>query len=88
MILLLEWTGCITGVLGSFLLATNGRWSGYGFVLFLASNMAWIGYGMLTGAYGMITMQLAFTLTSALGVWRWLVQPWLKEARRREVWHG
>jgi len=70
---MLEWCGCITGLMGAALLAAHNRYSGWGFVLFLISNVAWIGFGLLTHATGMVVMQLGFTLTSALGVWNWLV---------------
>ena len=48
MIDLIEWAGCITGLLGASLLAMNNRYSGWGFVLFLLSNVAWIVFGLLS----------------------------------------
>ena len=38
----LEWTGAALGLLGAFLLATNSRFSRFGWVAFLVSNMCWI----------------------------------------------
>jgi|UniRef100_E6QWC3 hypothetical protein len=73
MIEFLEWAGCITGLSGASLLAMNNRYSGWGFALFLASNLAWIMFGLLTHATGMVVMQLGFTVTSMVGVWKWLV---------------
>jgi hypothetical protein len=78
LIFFLEWFGCFLGVSGAALLALNNRWSGYGFVLFLASNAAWIGFGLLTSANGLVTMQVVFSLTSAVGIWQWLIKPRLK----------
>lgn len=72
---LLQWIGCLFGVLGSFLLATNSRYSGYGFVAFLASNAAWVVFGWMTGAPGLVWMQAAFTVTSLLGIYRWFFAP-------------
>lgn len=72
---LAEWLGCLTGVAGSALLAANNRWSGYGFVLFMVSNLCWIAYALMNGIYGLVAMQMAFTFTSGLGIWRWLVKP-------------
>lgn len=69
----IQWAGCALGVLGSFLLATNSRFSGYGFLAFLGSNAMWISYGVMAGAPALIVMQVAFTLTSLLGVYRWLL---------------
>lgn len=67
-----QWGGCLFGVAGSFLLATNSRYSGYGFVAFLVSNAHWIVYGTLTGSTALVLMQVAFTATSLLGIYRWL----------------
>ena len=69
----IQWAGCALGVLGSFLLATNSRFSGYGFIAFLCSNAMWITYGVMAAAPALIVMQAAFTLTSLLGVYRWLL---------------
>ncbi|PIV91311.1 MAG: hypothetical protein COZ20_06450 [Gallionellales bacterium CG_4_10_14_3_um_filter_54_96] len=70
---MLEWIGCVTGLLGAALLSANNRYSGWGFALFLISNIAWIGFGWFTHAIGMVVMQLGFTLTSLWGVWNWLI---------------
>ncbi len=69
--LLLEWLGCMTGLLGATLLALNNRYSGYGFMAFLASNVCWMGYGIAMESWGLVTMQLGFTATSLLGLYRW-----------------
>jgi len=71
--IILEWLGCITGVIGAFLLALNNEWSGWGFVAFLLSNVFWIAFGVLKKTHGLITMQLVFTITSLLGVYRWMI---------------
>jgi len=44
-----------------------------GWLLFLLSNGAWIVYGIKVGAHGLVVMQIGFTLTSLMGVYRWLV---------------
>lgn len=72
---LLQWAGCATGVLGSALLAWRSRWSGWGFAVYLLSNACWITFGVMTSAPGLVVMQAVFTVTSAVGVWRWLVVP-------------
>jgi len=68
----LQWIGCAFGVFGAFLLALNSPLSGWGFVSFLASNACWIVFGVLTDAPGLIFMQVAFTATSLLGIYRWI----------------
>lgn len=69
----LQWGGCVTGVLGSLLLAWRSAWSGWGFVVYLVSNAFWIAYGLKTGAPGLVSMQAVFTFTSLVGIWRWLL---------------
>jgi hypothetical protein len=69
----LEWAGCATGLLGAWLLALNNRLSGWGFAAFLVSNVLWIAFGVATGATGLVVMQVGFTATSLLGVYRWLI---------------
>lgn len=69
----LEWAGSLLGLLGAFLVARNDRWSGYGFIAFLASNVFLIGFALLAEKFGLLTMQLGFTVTSALGIYHWLI---------------
>lgn len=71
---LLEWSGCAFGLLGAGLLALNTRLSGWGFVAFLVSNGLWIAFGLLTESPGLIVMQVGFTATSLLGIYRWLLK--------------
>ena len=42
---------------------------------YLLSNAYWIGYALSTSATGLAVQQAVFTLTSLIGVWRWLVVP-------------
>jgi hypothetical protein len=74
----MEWAGCAFGVAGSLALALKVKRSGWGFVLYLVSNGAWLAFGLATGVYGLALQHAAFTATSALGVWRWLLSPWLR----------
>ena len=74
MLPLLEWLGCITGIVGSTMLAANTTASRWGFAWYLASNVSWIGFGVATHAWGLVTMQLAFTGVSVFGLVRWFAQ--------------
>lgn len=79
--LLLQWFGCFTGLVGSFLLAMRGPRAGWGFVFYVVSNALWATFGFVTGAYGLLVMQFGFTVASGLGIYQWLVVPW--QQRRR-----
>ncbi|MEQ1527347.1 MAG: hypothetical protein ABL911_11465 [Gallionella sp.] len=69
----IDWIGCATGLLGAALLSMNNRYSGWGFVFFLVSNFAWMTFGLITHASSMVLMQIGFTGTSLIGVWKWLI---------------
>jgi len=71
----IEWVGCITGLSGSILLATNSRYSQWGWIILIVSNIIWIIYGVLTHANGLIIQQIGFIITSMIGIWRWMIIP-------------
>jgi len=52
----------------------NHRVSHYGWPLFLLSNFMWIGFGVATDAWGLVFMQIGFTLTSVNGLVQWFVR--------------
>ena len=66
----LEWTGAIFGLLGAFLLATNTRFSRYGWVAFLAANVAMIAFAFSINADGLLLQQEGFMITSLIGLYR------------------
>lgn len=76
MMLALELTAAAFGVLGTILLALNGPRAGWGFVAYLASNAGWICFAWWHSHWGLLAQQVAFTASSLLGVWLWLVRPW------------
>ena len=74
MLTALEWLGCIFGVLGALMLALNNRASGWGWVAFLGSNAFWLAFGLVTDTRGLVAMQLVFSATSMIGIYRWLLR--------------
>lgn len=67
---LLEWSGCIIGLLGAFLLALNTNMSRYGWPVFLAANLVMIAFALTADLYGLLLQQIGFTITSLLGIYR------------------
>lgn len=67
-----EWIGSITGLLGSWLIATNTDVSGWAFPAWLISNACWIAFSIRTKNHPMLLMQIGYTASSILGVYRWL----------------
>ncbi len=57
------------------MLAARHAHAAWAFVLYLISSCAWIAFGLLTGAPGLITMQLVFVGTAVLGIYNWLILP-------------
>ncbi len=72
----LEWLGAALGMLGSLLIALRIP-PVFGFLAFLISNVAWIIYARRKGLRGLLTQQVFFVGTSLLGLWNWLVGPWV-----------
>lgn len=75
-----EWTGALLGLLGAFILATNTRFSRWGWVAFLGANVAMVCFAAAISAHGLLVQQLGFTLSSLLGLYRtgFLRLPFLK----------
>lgn len=67
--------GAALGVLGTALLAFNGRWAGWGFVAYLGSNAAWFWFALDHAHPGLLLQQVVFTFFSLVGIWKWLLVP-------------
>jgi hypothetical protein len=65
---ILDWTGCVVGLSGAYLLASAIDFSRYGWVLFLLANFVVIAFAWGIRAYGLLTQQLGFMGSSMLGL--------------------
>jgi hypothetical protein len=74
---LLEALGALSGLAGALMLAMHRRWSPYGWVAFLVSNAFLGAFAWQASLWWLFAQQAGFTITSAIGIWRWLLQPWL-----------
>jgi nicotinamide riboside transporter PnuC len=63
------------GLLGSLLLALKGSTARWGWLLFFVSNIGWITFSFGFGHWFLLIQQLGFTVTSVIGIWKWLIQP-------------
>ncbi len=68
----IEWFGFLAGVAGAITLALNVPWSGYGWYAFLGSNFAWLAFSAKRRIWTLLLMQVVFTTTSFVGIYRWL----------------
>ncbi len=78
----IELAAATFGVLGTILLALNGKRAGWGFVAYLASNAGWIAFAWKQHHWGLLAQQVAFTASSVLGIWVWLIRPRLTDVDR------
>lgn len=66
----LEWSGCVFGLLGAGLLALNIPASRYGWFGFAVANVALILFAWQAQAFGLLVQQVGFSITSAVGIYR------------------
>ena len=72
---LAEIIAAVCGLIGTLLLATKGRWAGWGFAAFLLSNAGWLTFSYTHSHWWMFAQQVGFTLSSLVGIWVWLIKP-------------
>ncbi len=81
-LLTIEILAAIFGVLGTVLLALRGPRAGWGFLLYLASNACWLTSSWIQSQWPLFAQQLAFLVSSCLGIWIWIVRPALQRVDR------
>lgn len=70
----LELFSSLCALLGSLLLALKGRRAGWGWVLFAFSNAGWFVFANGYGHWFFLLQQIGFSITSAIGIWKYLVK--------------
>lgn len=73
MLTLLKWIGTAGGVTGAILLALNIDVSGWGFVAFLVGSGGWMAAGLIQRETSLWLLNLVFTITNVIGIYRWLI---------------
>lgn len=74
---IVEFMSAALGLLGALLLATRSRYAGWAFVAWLVSNIGWIAFGTGHAHWFLVLQQVGFSVTSAIGIWKWLIAPTL-----------
>lgn len=74
-LVLVELFATTCGLLGSLVLALKGKNAGRGWVLFALSNTGWLVFGYGHGHWLFFVQQIGFSITSAIGIWNWLIAP-------------
>lgn len=83
--LFIELFAAVCGILGTLLLATKGRFAGWGFVAFLGSNAGWLVFSYTHQLWPMFVQQVGFTISSLFGMWVWIVAPLIDRKAGRLV---
>ena len=73
--ILVEIFASACGLLGSLALALKGRHASWGWVLFAFSNVGWLVFGFGYGHWFFFIQQIGYSITSAIGIWNWLIKP-------------
>jgi hypothetical protein len=68
----LEWSGVITAIVYSLLVASNTGYEVLGFTLLLISALAIGFWALLCKHYGILLLQFFYASAGIIGVWRWL----------------
>ena len=68
----LEWSGVITTIVYSLLVASNTGYEVLGFTLLLISALAIGFWALLCKHYGILLLQFFYASAGIIGVWRWL----------------
>ncbi len=80
-----EWVGCALGILGAVLVAVKSPHAHWAWVLWLVSNLSWTAYGLGTGQTSIALQQGAFSVTSMIGLWHWVLRPRFAAEENAEV---
>lgn len=72
---ILEGVGAVAGIVGAGLIASNTQLSGYGWIGFSISSVTLAAFAIYIRAWWMLSMQVCFSITNAVGLWRWLIEP-------------
>ncbi len=69
----LDWCGSALGLLGAYTLAFRFRVSRYGWIAFFAANIIYIVMASSLGVPGLMSQQVGFLGSSAIGIYRHFV---------------
>lgn len=76
-------TAC--GLLGSLVLSLKGNRAAWGWLLFAMSNVGWLAFSFDHSHWFMFLQQIGFSITSAIGLWNWLIVPAIERRYERIV---
>ena len=81
----LETYSALFGVIGTLMLAIKSKYAGAAFVFYLFSNIGWITFAAANHHWGLLAQNLIFLATSLIGIWSWIVRPWLADRKKKRM---
>ncbi len=74
-LVVVEVFAAVCGLLGSLLLALRGQSAPWGWMFFMLSNIGWLTFSYGFSHWFLLVQQIGFSITSAIGIWKWLIEP-------------
>lgn len=74
----LEWIGSLLAISAALLLSSYHVHSKYCWLLWAFGNLTILILTLFTKQYGVMVLQIGFSITNILGIWQWLIKPKLK----------
>ncbi|MBI6882849.1 nicotinamide mononucleotide transporter [Pseudomonas putida] len=78
-----EWIGTCSGILGAAMVASKTRFSPFGWIAFMLSSLNLGIFAYLTDANGLLLLESVFFLTNVLGLWQWLIKPYIERSNEQ-----
>ncbi len=63
------------GIAGALILAIPAADPAIGFAAFFLSNIGWLAFSATRRHWGLFAQQVAFLITSLVGIWNWWLGP-------------
>lgn len=79
-----EWVGTGAGILGAAMISSKTRLSPFGWIAFILSSSNLAVYAWMSGAFGLLTLEVVFLMTNLVGLWRWLLSPYIEKIKSQQ----
>lgn len=65
-------------------MSSNTRYSPYGWIGFIIASFNLTIFAWMTDAFGLLTLEAVFFLTNLVGLWRWLLSPYIRRTKEQK----
>jgi nicotinamide riboside transporter PnuC len=74
---MLEWIGSSVTLLGALIMSIKIGLEPFGYVFFLIGSLIFCYVFHRVGMRSVLILNIVFSVINIIGVWRWLIVPWL-----------